>query len=351
MNAPNILPLALGLLIFSFLVTSVFIVPFINLLYHLKFTRRKESQKKGEELLFDKLHDYKAGTPVGGGIILILVLTGLFWVIFPLVEKLGVFVQTAHNLKIELFLIFFTFFSFGLLGFLDDAVKIFAKPRAGKMGSVFGLRGRYKFVVQVVLALVISAILYSKLGIHIVNIPLLDRVVDLGVLYIPFAAFVIVSFSNAFNITDGLDGLASGLLMICLFAFWIITASNLDTPLSIFISLWIGSLVAFLYFNVWKARIFLGDTGALSFGAMLAVIGLLSGTIVALVVIGGLFVLEAASSIIQILGWKLLKRPVFPLAPFHHTLLAIGWEEPKIVMRAWLAGIMLALFGLWLATI
>ena len=109
--------------------------------------------------------------------------------------------------------------------------------------------------------------------------------------------------------------------------------------------------MAFLYFNIWPARIFLGDAGALSFGAMLGLMGLLTGSIVALVVIGGLFVIEIMSSAIQIMGWRFFKRPIFPLAPIHHSLLAIGWEEPKIVMRAWLAQVVLAIFGLWLATI
>ena len=174
---------------------------------------------------------------------------------------------------------------------------------------------------------------------------------NLGLWYIPFAALVIVSFTNAFNITDGLDGLAPGLLMICLIAFGVIAASSIDTPLSLFIALWIGALIAFLYFNTWPARIWLGDTGALSFGATLAVIGLLTGSIIALVVIGGIFVVEISSSAIQMFGWKVLKKPIFKLAPLHHTFLAIGWEEPKIVMRAWLAGIILAIFGLWLATL
>jgi len=110
-------------------------------------------------------------------------------------------------------------------------------------------------------------------------------------------------------------------------------------------------LIAFIYFNVWPARIFLGDAGALSFGAMLGVIGLLTGSLIALVVIGGIFVVEIASSAIQIFGWRVLKRPIFKLAPLHHTLLAKGWEEPKIVMRAWMTGLILAIFGLWLATI
>jgi phospho-N-acetylmuramoyl-pentapeptide-transferase len=219
------------------------------------------------------------------------------------------------------------------------------------LGLLFGLSGKEKFLIQWILGFVIGYILCTKLGIKIVHIPLVGITVNLGIGYIPFAAFVIVSFANAFNITDGLDGLASGLLVICLIAFGAIAASNLDTPLSLFIALWIGALIAFLYFNVWPARLFLGDAGALSFGAMLGLIGLLTGSIIALVVIGGIFVVEIASSAIQILGWRLAKRPIFPLAPIHHTFLAKGWEEPKIVMRAWMTGLILAIFGLWLATI
>lgn len=351
MNTTNFFPLTLGLIIFSFLVSSVLIIPFINLLYKLKLTRKKEAPKTGKVPLFDKLHDIKAGTPVGGGVFIIVLVSLFFAVVFPLSSRLGVFISTAYNLRSELFVIFFTFISFGLLGLSDDLLKIFAKPSKGILGLWFGLRRNQKFILQWILGFIIGFLIYFNLGIHIVNIPLMHYVFDMGVWYIPFAAFVVVSFSNAFNITDGLDGLASGLLFICLTVFGVIAAGNLDTPLSIFIALWLGTLMAFLYFNVWPARIFLGDAGALSFGAMLAVIGLLSGSIIALFVIGGIFVIEVVSSGIQIMGWKFLKRGIFPLAPIHHTFLAIGWEEPKIVMRAWLLGIMLAIFGLWLATI
>lgn len=314
-------------------------------------TRRREAPKSGKVPLFDKLHDIKAGTPVGGGMFIIVLVSLFFAIVFPLSSRLGVFISTAYNLREELFIIFFTFISFGLLGLSDDLLKIFAKPTKGILGLWFGLRRNQKFILQWILGLIIGFLIYNNLGIHIVNIPLVHIVFNMGVWYIPFAAFVVVSFSNAFNITDGLDGLASGLLFICLTVFGVIAAGNLDTPLSIFIALWLGTLMAFLYFNIWPARIFLGDAGALSFGAMLAVIGLLSGSIIALFVIGGIFVIEVVSSGIQIIGWKFLKRGIFPLAPIHHTFLAIGWEEPKIVMRAWLLGIMLAIFGLWLATI
>lgn len=351
MTTPSFLPLTLGLIIFSFLISSVLIVPFIDVLYKLRLTRRKEAPKRGKIPLFDKLHDIKAGTPVGGGIFIILMVLVLFAVLFPLATRMGVFIQTAYDLRKELFVIFFTFISFGLLGLSDDLMKMFAKPSKGLLGLWFGLRRGHKFLLQCILGSTIAYFIYNNLGIHIVNIPIIGQVYDIGFWYVPFAAFVIVSFTNAFNITDGLDGLATGLLLICLAAFGVIAAGHLDTPLSLFIALWIGCLIAFLYFNVYPARVFLGDAGALCFGATLAVIGLLTGNIVALLVIGGIFIIEVASSAIQILGWKLFKRPIFPLAPIHHSLLAMGWEEPKIVARAWLFGIMLAIFGLWLATI
>ena len=212
-----------------------------------------------------------------------------------------------------------------------------------------GMSRGTKLLIQCGLGLIVGYWLYGRMGVQIVHVPFFDSVINLGVFYIAFAAFVIVFFANAFNFTDGLDGLASGLLVIYLLAFSIIAVSYLDTPLSIFMALWIGALMAFLYFNVWPARIWLGDAGALSFGAMIAVIGLLTGNVAAMFVIGGIFVIEAASSLIQILGWRVLKRPIFPLAPIHHAFLANGWEEPKIVMRALLAGIMFAIFGLWLS--
>lgn len=351
MISETILPLALGILIFSFLVTGALLVPFIDILYKLRLTRRKEAPKKGKIPLFDKLHDIKEGTPIGGGILIVLVVSSIFILLFPLSSHMGVSIKSSYNFNAELFVILFTFISFALLGLTDDIIKIFGKPRKGSVGFWLGLSRKTKFALQWALAFFVSFVIYRFLGISILHVPLIEKTFELGPYYIPFSALVIVSFTNAFNITDGLDGLSSGLLVICLIAFGAIAAGNLDTPLSLFITLWVGALIAFLYFNIWPARIFLGDVGTLSFGATLAVIGLLTGSIVALIVIGGIFVIEIMSSALQIMGWKILKRPILPLAPLHHSFLAIGWEEPKIVMRAWLAGIMLAIFGLWLATI
>lgn len=350
MNQPNIMTLALGLIIFSFLITSILIVPFIDFLFHKKLTRRVEGGKNSASL-FDKMHDKKAGTPIGGGILVIGVVSILFLLILPFISYLGVAIQSSFNFNQERFIIIFSFLSFGLLGLLDDFIKIFGKPRPGPLGNFIGMSKMQKFSLQWALALFIAFYMHFFIGIEILHIPLINIVIHLGWLYVPFAAFVIVFFTNAFNITDGLDGLASGLLMIYLFAYVVIAAGNLDTPLFVFIALWIGSLISFLYFNTWPARIWMGDAGALSFGAMIAVIGLITGNIATTFVIGGLFVVEAASSLIQILGYKILKRRIFIIAPIHHAFLANGWEEPKIVIRAWVAGIVLAIFGLWLATI
>src|SRR5258708_153669 len=219
----------LGLLIVSFIVTSLVIVPFIDTLYRLKFQRQKQitiDAMGNRSPIFDKFHQHKAGTPVGGGLLVIGVVTFLFAIMFILMTLSGKTIVRVYPLSREIFVIFFTF----------------------------------------------------------------------------------VSFTNAVNITDGLDGLAAGVLAICLFGFWILSASILDTPLSMFISLWIGSLIAFLYFNVHPARIFLGDVGALAFGASLAVSGLLLGKAIGLIVIGGIFFVEVFTSGVQLLSKRFLGR-------------------------------------------
>ncbi len=347
----NTLALSLGLLLFSFILTSILIVPFINMLYTLKFQRKEQEGttdvfgKKAK--IFNYFHRIKAGTPIGGGLLIIFVVALLFALIMPLLDIMGIHFSSVYACpQSEINVIFFTFLSFSVLGLYDDIKKFFGFKEAG----FFGLRMKYKLLLQVVLATIAALMLYLNLGISFINIPFIGTF-ELGWLYVPLAAFVIVAFTNAVNITDGLDGLASGILMISLFGLWILSASILDLTLSVFIALWIGSLISFLYFNVYPARIMMGDVGALSFGATLAVVGLLLGKIPALLVIGFIFVFEAASSLIQILARKFGKRKVFPAAPFHLTLQALGWEEPKIVQRAWLVQIILTLFGVWLAVI
>lgn len=339
----------LGLVIVSFIITSLVIVPFIDMLYRLKFQRQKQVTMDAMGVrtsIFDKFHKHKAGTPVGGGLLVILVVTFLFGIMFYLLSLSGRSIVQVYPLYKEIFVIFFTFISFGILGLYDDIKKFFGF----KKSKFFGMRLVHKFALQWILAFIISFMLYSWLGISFLHVPFLG-IVQMGWLFVPFAALTIVSFTNAVNITDGLDGLASGVLMICLVGFWILSASILDTPLSMFISLWIGSLIAFLYFNVYPARIFMGDVGALAFGASLAVSGLLLGKVIGLVVIGGVFFVEVLTSAVQLLSKKFLGRKYFPVAPFHLYLQQMGWEEPKIVMRAWLAGIILTIIGLWISVV
>jgi len=346
----NSLSLTLGLLIFSFIITSIAIVPFINALYSLRFQRAKQVTKDAFGKLtpiFDKFHKKKAGTPVGGGLLIIVVVSLLFAVMLPLLELFGIEITSVYaNHQMEVNVIFFTYLSFSMLGLYDDIKKFFGFEKSG----FFGMKLPHKLGLQILLAIVISIMLYFNLGISILHIPFIGTF-NLGIFFIPFAVFVIVAFSNAVNITDGLDGLASGNLMISLFGLWFLSASILDVPLSVFLSLWLGSLISFLYFNVFPARIMMGDVGALSFGATLAVVGLLLGKVIALLIIGFIFILEAGSSLAQLLSKKFYKKKILPAAPFHLTLQNYGWEEPKIVQRIWLVQIMLTLFGVWLAVI
>ncbi len=330
----------IGLTILSLFITFILIIPFIDFLYKIKLKRQKQKTVDifGKTTpVFDKFNAWKAGTPFGGGILIIVVVTLLtLW-------SYGIF-----NIEIkpwEFFVIMFGFISFGTLGLYDDLKKLVDKNKS----AFFGLRFRHKFVIQWILALIIATIMYFQLGYSFLFIKGVG-LTSLGILFIPFSAFVIVSFVNAFNITDGLDGLASGLFLICLLAFLTIS-TTVDSGLAIFIAILIGSVSAFLYFNIYKARIWLGDVGSMSLGAALAIIGLLTGKTVALAIIGGVFVLEAGSSLIQILGKKFLKRKIFPVAPLHLFFLHRGWDEPKIVMRGWLLGVFFAILGLYLAFI
>lgn len=329
----------LGLTILSFFISGILLIPFIDFLYKVKLRRQKQKTTdmfNKRTPLFDKYHSWKVGTPFGGGILIIAVVSILtIW-------AYGIF---GVDIKPwELFVILFTFISFGLLGLYDDIKKLVNKK------NFFGLRFRHKFIIQWVLALIIATVIYLQLGYSFIFIHGIG-LASVGLLYVPIAAFVIVSFANAFNIADGLDGLATGLLLICLVAFLVITSQGLDQSLGIFVSLLLGSVAAFLYFNIYPARIWLGDVGSLSLGAILAVIGLLTGKIIALAFIGGFFIIEVGSSLIQILGKKFLGRKIIPVSPFHLLLQQRGWEEPKIVMRAWLIGFFFAIVGLYLAFI
>jgi phospho-N-acetylmuramoyl-pentapeptide-transferase len=342
--------LYLGILIFSFIITSLATVPFIGLLYRLHLTYHKpikalafEESKEFENI--NREQKWKIGTPIGGGLLIIFIVVVLYAVMLSALNRLGIPVTTIFPLKEELNVLFFTFISFALLGLYDDIVKIFNLPQKKLTPDLWLSR---KTILILLLSFFVALTLYLNIGIHIINLPLVG-VVKLGWAYVPLATIIISAFCKSYDITDGLDGLACGVLLFCLLAFWGISVAALDTVLSVFIALWIGGLLAFLYFNVFPARIWLGNAGSLSFGATLAVIGLILGKPLALLLVGFVFLLEGSTQIIQIISLKLFNKKVFSVTPVHYWLKSQGWPEPKIVMRLWLLAIFSALIGLWFA--
>ena len=342
------MPIYLFATLISFIVNVILIVPFINFLYKTKMQRAEQKTKDAFNKLtpiFDKFNKHKAGTPVGGGLLVITSTVLLYLLFLSMFSIFKIPLQSNFpSLFAESKILLFTILSFGLLGVYDDLAKIFF----WKKFNFFGVTLKFKLLIEILLALVISYWLYADLHIHFVHVPFFG-VFDISYFYIAFAAFTIVAFSNAVNITDGLDGLATGILMISLASFWIIAASIIDVPTSLFIGIWLGGLMAFLYFNIPPARIFLGDAGSLSFGALFAVIGLILGKSFSLPIIGGIFLVEIVSSFLQLMSKKLRGKKLFAVAPFHLYLQLKGWEESKIVMRFWLISILFSVFGLMLA--
>lgn len=342
------MPIYLFATVISFIINGLLIIPFINFLYKLKFQRAAQKTRDAFDRstpIFDKYHAHKAGTPVGGGLLIVLTTVFLFsFFLFLFV----LFDQDIHtnfpSIFAEIRILLFTFVGFALLGVYDDLSKIFLWKRK----QFFGLRLRQKLILECILALIISFWLFSDLKINIIHIPFFG-VYNISYFYILFSTFTIVAFANAVNVTDGLDGLATGVLMITLSSFWIIASSILDVPTALFIAIWLGGLMAFLYFNIHPARIILGDAGALSFGASFAVVGLILGKAFSLPIIGGIFLIEIISSLIQLVGKRVFHRKLLPVSPFHLYLQTKGWEEPKIVMRAWLFSILFSIIGLMLA--
>lgn len=340
----------LFVLVISFSLHFAFFIPFINYLYARRMQRvhQETMDPFGRKTpIFDLYNVHKVGTPVGGGILVIglTTLTFLCCLIWFVVTNRSITANYPSPLA-EIIVLLYSMLSFGVIGLYDDLTKIFKWQK----NQFFGLRLRQKLILELLVGLSISLWLYFVLGIDFIHVPFFGTLpISYG--YIIFATFVIVAFANAVNITDGMDGLSMGVLMISLIGFWIIARTNIDVPSSVFIAVWIGGLLAFLYFNVFPARIMLGDTGALSFGATFAVVGLILGKPFALPLIGGIFLIEVASSAIQLTSKRLLKKKVFHVSPFHLYLQYRGWQEPKIVFRMWIFAIVFVVLGVAVALI
>ena len=247
--------------------------------------------------------------------------------------------------NIYVWLVMLIILGFGLVGFLDDYLKSVRKDS-------HGLSAKAKFSLQVLVALIVAIVLYLYPGFDsCLNVPFFKGFnPDLGWLYIPFSVLVIVGASNAVNLTDGLDGLAGGTVAIALGAYGIIAYLQGQSYLVTFCFVVVGACLAFLWFNAYPALLFMGDTGALSLGATLGVVGLMTGQWLLLPVVGVVFVAEALSVVLQVayFRWGGGKR-LFRMAPLHHHLELRGWSEVQVVQRFWLIGMMAAMLGVALA--
>lgn len=229
------------------------------------------------------------------------------------------------------------------IGLIDDILNVWGTNKKDA-----GLRAPVKFAMIIVVGLVLGWFFHSKLGFTSVMIPFVGDI-DIKWLMIPLFAFAIVATSNAVNISDGLDGLAGGLLAAAYGSFGVIAVLQNQFHLAAFCFTVIGALMAYIWFNVFPARFFMGDIGSFAWGTSLGVVAMLTNSLLLLPVIGLIFVIEAGSSALQIFSKKVFKKKIFVAAPFHHHLEAKGWEETKITMRFWVIAIALAFVGIVLA--
>lgn len=292
-------------------------------------------------------HLAKAGTPSMGGIIILIaiIVPTLLW---------------ANLTNIYIWLILLSTVWMGVVGFIDDYLKVVKKLKKG-------LIGRYKMAGQILLGLIIGVLLYvyhpaGEENVTITSIPFLKNyVIDFGWLYIPFVIFVITAMSNAVNLTDGLDGLAIGITGIIALAFVGISyiSGRVDFShylnlmylrgsgeLTIYCAALIGATLGFLWYNAYPAQVFMGDTGALALGSALGTLAILLKKEFLLVLLSGIFVAEVVSVIIQVVSYKSRKKRVFLMAPLHHHFELKGWKESKVVTRFYIITVLLVLLSL-----
>lgn len=231
----------------------------------------------------------------------------------------------------------------GLIGMIDDLINI-----KGLGGKVAGLSAPMKLFMITSIGLVGAFWFYFKLDFDLVQIPFFESIA-LGWLIIPLFTFIVISTSNAVNMTDGLDGLAGGLLINAFGAFGIITIMQGNYGIATFCFSVVGALLSYTWFNIAPARFIMGDVGSFALGTALGVVAMQSNTLLLLPVIGFIFVIEAGSTLIQILSKKILKRKIFTAAPLHHHLEAGGWPKTKVTMRFWVLSQMCAVLGVTIA--
>jgi phospho-N-acetylmuramoyl-pentapeptide-transferase len=308
-------------ILLTFALVVILMPPFIALTRRVGLGKRIRIEGPGT-------HMVKEGTPTMGGVLMIAVVAA--------VALLFNFVGDADFLGPQTIAPILTLLFIGGLGAFDD----YLNATTGE-----GIRIRQKLIWQIAASIFIAYQIQTTYAINSLTVPFVGEITIEPWFYIAFAAFAIVATTNGVNFTDGLDGLAGGTLIFAFVAYLIIALLGGQTQLAILCALLIGALLGFLWFNVHPAQIFMGDSGALGMGGALAVVSLITGQILLLPLIGLIFLLEAASDVIQIGYYKMTRKRVFKMAPLHIHFELSGWDEEKITMRFWIIGVLAALLG------
>ncbi|WP_436871661.1 phospho-N-acetylmuramoyl-pentapeptide-transferase [Mammaliicoccus sciuri] len=312
--------------VIAFLLTLILVPVLIPTLKKLKFGQsiREEGPKS---------HMKKTGTPTMGGLTFLLSTIVVTIIASFYVEQVG-----------PLILLLFVTLGFGLIGFIDDYIIVVKKNNQG-------LTSKQKFLAQIAIAVVfyiVSVILPNYEFETAINIPFTDWSLPLSVFYIIFIVFWQVGFSNAVNLTDGLDGLSTGLSIIA-FGFYAALSFILDKPeIGLFCLVMLASLFGFLIYNKYPAKVFMGDTGSLALGGIFATISIMLNQEITLLLIGLVFVIETLSVMLQVTSFKLTGKRIFKMSPLHHHFELVGWSEWKIVLVFWSTGIVTGAIGLWI---
>lgn len=311
-------------ILMGFLITVLLSPVFIPFLRRLKFGQsiREEGPKS---------HQKKTGTPTMGGVMILISIT-----ITTLVMT-GKFSQPS----VETYLLLFVTLGFGLLGFMDDFIKVVMKRN-------LGLTSKQKLMGQIIISVIFYFIFKQSDFSTEISIPLTDISFDLGWGYALFIIFWMVGFSNAVNLTDGLDGLVSGTAAITFGAFAVLAWSQSQYELSIFSVAVVGAVLGFLVFNAHPAKVFMGDTGSLALGGAIATVAILAKLEIILIIIGGIFVIETLSVILQVISFKTTGKRIFRMSPLHHHYELIGWSEWRVVVTFWTVGLLFAILGIYI---
>ncbi len=307
------------------IILASFTIPVIALPFFINYLKKHNvGQKIRQE--GPNLHQHKTGTPTMGGVIIILTLIVIVLLLVP------------YNKYVLWSLI--TTVGFGLIGLVDDLIK-YLKKRS------LGLLTMQKLFLQVGFALIVAYCVQQNtdLGTEI-YLPFIKNSIDLGIMFVPFVVLVMISSVNAVNLTDGLDGLAAVLIIIAMLSFALIAYIQDILPMSLFSLIVAFTSFGFLIYNFYPAQIFLGDVGSLALGGALASVAIFTKTELFLLIIGGVFVIETLSVILQVVSVKLRGKIIFKMSPIHHHFELCDWKEPKIIIRFCIAGIILAIIGI-----